>query len=61
MKILKIINFQKWVFEIEELSAGAFQINVFNDLGIRFSKTGIDPNILIIECESEIKLFKADS
>lgn len=43
----------EWSFDIDEVSAGVYQIIATDRQGRRISKTGIDPEALIQECRRE--------
>ncbi|MFH1870117.1 MAG: hypothetical protein ABIG36_05790 [Pseudomonadota bacterium] len=43
-----------WSFDIDEVSAGVYQIMATDKKGRRIFKTGIDPAALIEECRREV-------
>lgn len=45
----------EWSFDIDEISAGVYQIIAIDRKGHRISKTGIDPDGLIDECRHEAR------
>lgn len=45
----------EWSFDIDEISAGVYQIIATDRGGHRISKTGIDPDGLIDECKREAR------
>lgn len=42
-----------WSFDIDEVSAGVYQVIATDEEGRGFTKVGIDPEMLIAECQSE--------
>lgn len=50
-----------WSFDIDEVSAGVYQVVAANEEGGRVTKTGIDPEILIAECRSEASNIHSNS
>jgi hypothetical protein len=43
----------EWSFDINEMSAGVYQVVASDRRGHRISKTGIAPDVLIDECRRE--------
>ena len=44
-------DFTGWSFEIDEVSAGVYQVDASSVDGQRFSRTGVDPDALLGECK----------
>ena len=42
-----------WSFDIDEVSAGVYQVIATDEEGRRITKIGIEPEMLIAECRSE--------
>lgn len=46
-----------WSFEVEEVSAGAYRVQVTDDKGRQVSKFGLNPEKLIEECRAELAII----
>lgn len=51
----------EWEFEIDEVSAGVYQVIGHDRLGHRIRFTGTDPDALVDQCRSAIALLRKAS
>jgi len=48
-----------WIFDVDEVSAGVYQVVASDIKGHRICRVGTDPTALIEECRSEAIMFLA--
>jgi hypothetical protein len=51
----EFLDLPEWSFDIDEVSAGVYQVAATDRTGQRMSKTGVDPEALIEECRNEVR------
>ena len=47
----------EWKFEVDEVSAGVYQVTASDDNGRSFSSKGTDPDVLLEECRDQAILL----
>lgn len=50
-----------WLFEVDEVSAGTFIVQVSDSSGVRVELRGIDPEKLLTRCRDEVVRIMFDS
>jgi hypothetical protein len=48
-----------WVFRVEEVSAGVFQVSSRGPGGRSVSRNGIDPDVLLEKCQEDARAMDA--
>lgn len=43
-----------WNFEMDEVSAGVYEVVAYTDAGLKVTMKGTDPDALLLECKREI-------
>lgn len=49
-----------WSFEIDEVSAGVYEVTAKDKRGPRFNRKGIDPDVLLRECHQQAKQLESE-